>query len=66
MGSAPVLLSVGGVGNSCPVVTVKLPAAPSTKVVAFALVIFGASFTVRVKFWVASGPIPLCAVIVSG
>ncbi len=59
------LLSVSGVGNPF-AVTVKLPGVPTTKVAAFALVIVGASFTVRVKFWVASGLTPLCAVIVSG
>ncbi len=59
------LLSVSGVGNPL-AMTVKLPGVPTTKVAAFALVIVGASFTVRVKFWVASGPILLCAVIVSG
>ena len=35
--------------------TVKLPGVPTTNVAAFVLVIAGASFTVRVKFWVAWG-----------
>ncbi len=59
-------LSDGGVGNSCPVVTVKLLAVPVVKMALLAEVIVGASFTVRVKAWVASGLTPLCAVIVSG
>jgi hypothetical protein len=30
------------------------------------LVMEGARFTVRVKFWVAFGPLPLLAVMISG
>jgi hypothetical protein len=66
LGSAPVSVSVG-VGAPV-VVTVKLPAAPTVKVVVFALVIAGATcavFTVRVKAWLAGLPTPLLAVIVS-
>ena len=43
------------------VVTVNVPAVPTVKVVASALVIAGASSTVRVKVWVASGLTPLAA-----
>src|SRR5271166_6919571 len=50
LGKAPVSLSVG-VGVPV-VVTVKLPAVPTVKVVLVALVIAGAWLTVRVKFWV--------------
>jgi hypothetical protein len=63
-GRAPVSLN-DGVGVPV-VVTVKLPAAPTTNVVVFALVIAGAWFTVRVKLWVAAVPTPLLAVIVIG
>src|SRR5271157_611600 len=44
------------------VVTVKLPAAPTMKVVLLALVMAGAWLTVRVKVWVAGLPTPLEAV----
>ena len=47
-------------------VTVKVPAVPTVKVVALALVMAGASLTVRVKFCVALGATPLLAVIVMG
>ena len=49
------------------VVTVNVPAVPSVNVVASALVIVGAlaAATVSVKVWVASGAVPLAAVIVS-
>jgi hypothetical protein len=63
-GSVPVSLS-DGVGVPV-VVTVKLPAVPTVKVVLFALVIAGAWFTVSVKLWVAAVPTPLLAVIVTG
>jgi len=43
---------------------VKDPALPTLKVVALVLVIEGASSTVRVKLWVASGVTPLAAVMV--
>jgi hypothetical protein len=60
LGSVPISLSVGA---GTPVaVTVKVPAVLAVKVVLFALVIAGPWFTVNVKFWVASGPTPLCAV----
>ena len=63
---SPVSLSVG-VGTPV-VVTVKLPAVPTVKVVLVALVIAGAwaAATVRVKLWVALGVTPLAAVMVSG
>ena len=47
-------------------VTVKVPAEPAVKVAVLALVIAGASLTVRVKDWVASGCTPLAALSVSG
>ena len=50
-------------------VTVKLPAAPTLKVVELAEVMVGATwtvFTVKVKFCVASGAVPLVAVMVIG
>ena len=40
-------------------VTLKLLAVPETKVVEFTLVNAGASFTVRVRVWVAPDPTPL-------
>ncbi len=52
-----------GVGSPVEV-TVKLPAAPSVKVVLSAEVMAGAASTVRVKVWLASGLIPLAAVMV--
>ena len=45
---------------------VKVPATPTVNAVAFALVIAGGWFTVSVKLWVASGAIPLLAVMVNG
>ena len=54
-----------GVGTPV-VVTVRVPAWPTAKVVWSALVIPGAWLTVRVKLWVASGPTPFVAVIVNG
>ena len=60
VGSVPVSLSAG-VGKPV-VVTVKLPAVPTVKVVLLALVMAGAWLTVRVKVWVASLPTPLEAV----
>ena len=60
-GSAPDSVSVGTLGNSWPVVTVKLPFVPAVNVVLAALVIVGASSTVSVKVCSASGLIPLCA-----
>ena len=63
-GSVPDSLSVES-GNPL-AMTVKLPGVPTTNVAAFVLVMAGASCTDKVKFWVASGPAPLCAVIVSG
>ena len=47
-------------------VTVKEPALPLVKVVEAPEVITGASFTVKVKDWVASGETPLVAVMVIG
>ena len=63
---APPSERVVAVGKSWPVVTVKVPAVPTVKVVEAALVIDGASLTVRVKDWVASGQVPLWAVMVKG
>ena len=48
------------------VVTVKLPVAPSVNVVDDALVIEGGPLTVRVKFCVAFGEMPLAAWMVMG
>ena len=65
LGSVPDLVK-DGVGEPV-VVTVKLPAEPTVKVVLFALVIVGAVetlFTVSVKVCVAAVPTPLLAVIV--
>ena len=64
LGSAPVsvITMLAFVGNPV-VVTVNVPATPSLKVALFALVIAGDWITVRVKFWVASGAIPLDAFI---
>jgi hypothetical protein len=64
LGSAPDSLR-DGVGDPV-VVTVKLPAPPTMKVVVPALVIAGACFTVSVKLCVAFVPTPFAAVIVSG
>ena len=63
LGSAPVSLItiVAPVGKPV-VVTEKVPAVPSVKVVLFALVIDGDSFTVRVKFWAGVVPAALLAV----
>jgi hypothetical protein len=61
-GRVPVLAS-DGVGEPV-AVTINVPAAPTVNVVLFGLVIAGAlvpEFTVRVKFWVASGGAALCA-----
>ena len=46
------------------VVTLNVPLTPWVKVALSALVIAGGWFTVRVKFWVASGATPLLALIV--
>ena len=64
LGSVPVSLRVG-IGKPV-AVTVKLPAAPTVKVVLFALVIAGAWLTVRVKLCVALVPTPLAAAKVMG
>ena len=61
-GNDPESLRVG-VGEPV-VVTVKVPAVPTVKVVLLALVIASGGFTVRVKVWVAAVPTPLLAVIV--
>ena len=54
------------VGAGVPVaVTVNVPTVPSVKVVALAEVIAGGLVTVKVKFCVASGVIPLLAVMVT-
>ena len=55
------------VGVGVPVaVTLKVPAAPTAKVVLLALVMAGAWFTVSVKLCVAAVPTPFCAVNVMG
>ena len=64
VGSAPVSLNVG-VGNP-EAVTVNVPEMPTVKVAELPDVIAGASFTVSVKLWVASGATPLVAVMVIG
>ena len=63
-GRAPDSLNAGA---GVPVaVTANAPALPTANVVLLALVIAGAWFTVSVKFCVAVGVIPFCAVIVIG
>ncbi len=64
-GSAPVdeIVAAGGAAD---VVTVKVPAAPTLNVVAFALVMDVTWFTVSVKDCVALGATPFAAVRVSG
>jgi hypothetical protein len=47
-------------------VTVKVSADPTLNVTVLALVMEGPWLTVRVKFWTASGSVPLEAVKVSG
>jgi hypothetical protein len=64
-GSAPVSLKVIVVGSPV-AVTVNDPSAPTMNVALLALVIVGAWFTVKVKFCVASDPMPLEAVKVMG
>ena len=55
------------VGSGNPVaVTVKVPAAPIVNLIALALVIAGACFTVNVKLCVTGVPTPLVAVNVNG
>ena len=49
-----------GVGNP-PAVTLTMPGDPTTKLVLESEVIAGASFTVRVKCWMKSMPMPLRA-----
>src|SRR5208337_3558153 len=60
LGKVPVSLRLAC--GKAVVVTVKLPAAPTMKVVLLALVMAGAWLTVRVKVWVAGLPTPLEAV----
>lgn len=58
MALAPLVMEKFAAGN--PFATNwKLPDAPLVKVVALALVIAGASFTVRLKVWEAGEPTPL-------
>src|SRR5258707_11453879 len=59
-GKAPLSVMLG-VGNPV-VVTLNVPAAPTWNEAEFALVIAGASFTVSVKFCIAFGLTPFCAV----
>ena len=67
LGRVPVSVKVGA---GLPVaVTVKVPAVPTAKVVAFPEVMVGGTeggFTVSVKLWVALGRLPLAAVMVIG
>ena len=63
-GKEPVSL-MAAVGKPV-VVMANEPAWPTVKVVVLALVIAGAWLTVRVKLWVASGRVPLAAVMVNG
>jgi hypothetical protein len=63
-GSVPLSVHVGA---GVPVaVTLNVPAVPTVNVTLFALVIDGAEFTVNVKFWLAFGATPFCAVSVIG
>ncbi len=64
-GSAPVMVMVAATGVPL-VVIEKVPAVPTMKVVALALVIAGPCVTVSVKLCVALAPIPFEAVKVSG
>src|SRR5258708_39955664 len=64
LGKVPLSVMLG-VGDPV-VVTVNEPASPTWNVVVFALVIVGAWFTVSVKFCVAFGLTPFCAVKVIG
>ena len=59
LGRVPVSLKVGA-GKPL-AVTVKVPVVPTVKVVELAEVMAGASSTVSVKLWVASGATPLVA-----
>ena len=63
LGNVPLSLSAALAGKLWPVVTVKLPSVPTVNVVWSALVIDGASSSVSVKTWVASGVTPLVAVM---
>jgi hypothetical protein len=65
LGNVPVSVKVIAVGKPV-AVAVNEPAVPTVNVVVFELVMAGAWFTVRVKFWVAFEPMPLVAVIVIG
>ena len=64
LGSAPVSVSDGA--GVPVVVTVKLPATPTVKILLLALVMPGVWFTFSVKFCVAGAPTPFVAVRVSG
>jgi hypothetical protein len=64
LGRVPVSLS-DGAGKPA-VVTVKLPADPSLKVVLLAEVMVGGPSTVRVKLWLAAGLTLLLAPMVRG
>ena len=64
LGSGPVSVKVEA---GYPVaVTVKVPSVPTVKFAELPEVIDGAWSTVRVKFWVALGAVPLLAVMVIG
>jgi hypothetical protein len=61
-GSVPVSVREG-IGKPV-VVTANVPVVPTVNAVLVALVMEGASFTVRVKLWLAGEPAPLLAVSV--
>jgi hypothetical protein len=63
--AAPPRVIVGTLNGNPAVVTANVPAAPTEKVVAAALVIAGGAFTVRMKLCVAEVGPPLSAVNVS-
>src|SRR5579859_6168476 len=63
-GSAPVSVKLGA--GKPVVVTEKVPAEPTVKVVALTLLMAGALPTIKVKFWLAGVPTPLVAVMVMG
>ena len=68
-GSAGLLVADSAGAGSPVAVTLNEPGRPAAKVAAPPLVMTGAAVAglmVRVKLWLASGPTPLAAVIVSG
>ena len=61
VGNLPVVKAKVGAGNPMEVTWKVVPAIPSRKVTELPLVMVGASFTVRIKFWLALGEMPLVA-----